>query len=261
MADDLEHWLADEAVTAYREPWNERLRRFARRHRTWTQAAAASLLVIAVTAVVASLVINGARRREALARAEAEHSFQQARQTVDDFFTRVSENKLLNVPGLQPMRRELLDEAAAYYRGFIKQRGHDPSVRAELAKTYYRLGLIGLEVDTKSVAAASLQEALKIQKQLIASQPGSVDYRETLANIFNALGNFHQAAGQLDSANEAFRAALEVRRKLVDEQPRNSQFRRKLANSYNNLAVVSAREGIWSRASRITARLTTCAGN
>src|SRR5262249_55056362 len=32
LAADIEHWLADEPVTAYRDPWLVRLRRWERRH-------------------------------------------------------------------------------------------------------------------------------------------------------------------------------------------------------------------------------------
>ena len=41
LADDLEHWLADQPVSAYPEPWRLRLRRWGRRHRTLVTAAAA----------------------------------------------------------------------------------------------------------------------------------------------------------------------------------------------------------------------------
>src|ERR1019366_2924984 len=40
LADDLEHWLADEPVSAYREPWNRRLGRWTRRHRSGLRAGA-----------------------------------------------------------------------------------------------------------------------------------------------------------------------------------------------------------------------------
>jgi tRNA A-37 threonylcarbamoyl transferase component Bud32 len=49
LADDVEQWLADEPVSAYREGWQMRAARWARRHRTLV----ASLLVLLVTSVVA----------------------------------------------------------------------------------------------------------------------------------------------------------------------------------------------------------------
>ena len=42
LADDLEHWLADEPVTAYREQRGERFGRWLRRHRTWAYAGVAA---------------------------------------------------------------------------------------------------------------------------------------------------------------------------------------------------------------------------
>jgi serine/threonine-protein kinase len=48
LAAEVEHWLADEPVTAYREPLPARLRRWARRHRSTVAATAAALVVMAV---------------------------------------------------------------------------------------------------------------------------------------------------------------------------------------------------------------------
>ncbi len=45
LADDVEHWLADEPVGAWREPWRRRVGRWARRHKTAVGAAAAGVLV------------------------------------------------------------------------------------------------------------------------------------------------------------------------------------------------------------------------
>src|SRR5262249_28011026 len=53
LAADLEHWLADEPVAAYAEPWVVRAGRWGRRHRT-ALSAAAVFLVSAVIALSAS---------------------------------------------------------------------------------------------------------------------------------------------------------------------------------------------------------------
>ena len=62
-------------------------------------------------------------RRE---RDRAEESFRQARQAVNQFFTRVSEERLLNQPGLHPLRKGLLQDAQRFYEDFLHQRGNDP---------------------------------------------------------------------------------------------------------------------------------------
>ncbi|MGE5193857.1 MAG: protein kinase domain-containing protein, partial [Deltaproteobacteria bacterium] len=61
MADDLEHWLADEPVAAAPERIGERLSRIGRRHRGAVRAGAAALILIALVAIVAALLINSAR--------------------------------------------------------------------------------------------------------------------------------------------------------------------------------------------------------
>jgi serine/threonine-protein kinase len=48
LADDVERWQADEPVTAWREPWLLRARRWARRHRVLIIAALAAVLLTAV---------------------------------------------------------------------------------------------------------------------------------------------------------------------------------------------------------------------
>ena len=66
LADDIERWLADEPVTAWREPLARRARRWARRNRTAVTAAAAAVLVALVgTGGRAGGADPGQRRAEA----------------------------------------------------------------------------------------------------------------------------------------------------------------------------------------------------
>src|SRR5262249_36091668 len=55
LADDIERWMADEPVTALREPLSRRARRWARRHRTAVGVATVGLLasVLGLSAVAA----------------------------------------------------------------------------------------------------------------------------------------------------------------------------------------------------------------
>ncbi|MGH7192517.1 MAG: protein kinase family protein, partial [Candidatus Saccharimonadales bacterium] len=63
LAGDLEHWLADEPVSAYPESAARRLWRWARRHRSWTLSGAAALLLISVVSATAAVWIDHERRR------------------------------------------------------------------------------------------------------------------------------------------------------------------------------------------------------
>src|SRR5262249_27251935 len=58
LARDVERWLADEPVAAYREPRTARLGRWARRHRPLVTAAAALLLTGLVALTAGGLLIG-----------------------------------------------------------------------------------------------------------------------------------------------------------------------------------------------------------
>ncbi len=62
LAQDLEHWLADEPTAAYAESRVEKMTRWFRQHRAWTFAGAAALVLVSTVAVVAAFVTEGARR-------------------------------------------------------------------------------------------------------------------------------------------------------------------------------------------------------
>jgi eukaryotic-like serine/threonine-protein kinase len=69
LAEEVEHWLADEPVTAWREPFAMRARRWARRNRTAMTAAAATLVagVIGLSAVAVVQAQANNNLKEALA--------------------------------------------------------------------------------------------------------------------------------------------------------------------------------------------------
>jgi WD40 repeat protein/serine/threonine protein kinase len=78
LADDVEHWLADEPVSAYREPWSQRLARWARRHRHWIQSGVATLVLLAAGSVVATGLVYGFYRNADRAREKAEDDSRKA---------------------------------------------------------------------------------------------------------------------------------------------------------------------------------------
>src|SRR5262245_30816767 len=84
LAEDLEHWLADEPVSAYRDPPAVRLTRWGRRHRT-AAVGIGALLVTAVAALVVSNVLIGYQKQQTeLQRQQAESQRAIAAQRADD---------------------------------------------------------------------------------------------------------------------------------------------------------------------------------
>ena len=142
LAADIEKWLADEPVSAWPEPLTVKARRWIGRHRTLVTSLASVVVVAVVGLSVAAVLLSEANRRERGARAEAEHNFKLARQAVDHYYTEVSEEDLLNQPGMDQLRKRLLESAREYYERFVTDHAADPSLRAEFGKALFRLALI-----------------------------------------------------------------------------------------------------------------------
>jgi eukaryotic-like serine/threonine-protein kinase len=65
LAEDIECWLSDEPVSAFRERPDLRVARWARKHRAWVQVGAIALLLIAIlTTVFAVLVVRERRGKD-----------------------------------------------------------------------------------------------------------------------------------------------------------------------------------------------------
>ena len=71
LADDIEHWLADRPVTAWKEPVSVRLRRWLGRHRTLMAASLAVLLTAVVGLTVSAVFLSTEKNRTEAAHREA----------------------------------------------------------------------------------------------------------------------------------------------------------------------------------------------
>jgi eukaryotic-like serine/threonine-protein kinase len=146
LAVDLEHWLGDEPVEAFRETAFTRLGRWGRRHKS-TVAASVALLATAVIALtVGTIVLKRANDRTQKERDLAQRNFVLARQAVDDYLTRVGRNPLLREKGLHELRKELLEAALSYYQEFLNQRGNSVAIQSDAASAYEHVGDIYREL-------------------------------------------------------------------------------------------------------------------
>jgi formylglycine-generating enzyme required for sulfatase activity len=68
LAEEIEHWLADEPVRAHREPWTARAGRWVRRHQPLTVGVGVLLLTGLAALAISTILIGGALRKEEQAR-------------------------------------------------------------------------------------------------------------------------------------------------------------------------------------------------
>jgi serine/threonine-protein kinase len=228
LADDIERWMADEPVSCWREPILRRAGRWARRNKTLVAGAAVLLVSAVVGLSVGALLIN----RE---RAKAEANFRRARAAVDEYFTTVSESKLFDVPGLQPLRKELLESARRYYEDFLRERGEDRSVRAEAAASLFRVASVTALIAKADDALPIYRKAIALYEDLVRAQPDRPDFRSDLSMAHSSFGLLLDGLERDDEAMKEIRKAIELRDRLARDRPDNAHYRADLARSYRHI--------------------------
>jgi serine/threonine-protein kinase len=179
------------------------------------------------------------RRRAEASRREAEGSFQQAHQIVDRICLRLSEDRLSAFPGLQPLRKEILQIGLKYYQDFVAQRGNDPTIKADLARAHFALGNVNSLIGPKRDALASYDQARKIYEELLADEPTNATYREQLARTCLNAGCVLEAVNDRKGALATYERCRELLEGLDRENPNTPKFLSLLGMVYNNLGNVN----------------------
>jgi tetratricopeptide (TPR) repeat protein/tRNA A-37 threonylcarbamoyl transferase component Bud32 len=225
LAEDLERWMADEPVTARRDPFAERAGRWARRHRTLVTTAAAATLVAAVTLGVAAV-------REARARARAESILLTAWGAADRFFLKMSDDNRLKAEGLEILRHDLLLEARDFFGILLEKTGDDPRLQAELGRTYLGLARISEWMKELPRAIDMNDRALAIYTKLASERPDDVGHAEGLARVYHVSG---LARWGTPRSRADLEQAVERWGRLANAHPEVPAYRLEQAVSLNQL--------------------------
>ena len=210
LAEDVERWLADEPVTAWREPWSVRARRWMGRNRSLVGAVAiaAPVAIISLSTIVAhERLTNGqlaANNRELAAanlaanrsRIRAEEREDMALKAIDNYRDVVESNPdLLTRSDLKPLRQRLLDAPLGFYRQFkeaLVREKSEPSPSTgldhKLMLANFALAWLNAESGTPVDALKSYQEAVDILEPVVG-RTNDRFHRRDLAMVYNNLGN------------------------------------------------------------------------
>jgi serine/threonine-protein kinase len=219
LAEDVEHWMADEPVAAWHEPWARRARRWQRRHRTAVMAAASGLLV-ALAGMFSVLVVQAqanaelTRSNKALAAAnERERArFALAMDAVKLFHGEVSEDFMLKEKPFEGLRTTLLRGAAGFYgrlEGLLEGLT-DPTSRAALGTAYDALGELTEKIGSKPEALAVHRKALAVRRELAAATEADVTTRVDVARSLLAVGWIQYRTGDMSGALASYQEALRL---------------------------------------------------
>jgi len=281
LADDLEHWMADEPVSALAETELERAARWMRRHKTWTQAVAAAMVLVAVTAGIAYVreaalhqTVQDSLGHEREARGEADVARKAAdagaelageqRKLAEAHARRAEEQsrlalatlksvlfdvqaKLRNVPASRTVRLSMLNSVIEGLKKVARNLETAAETDRSLVRAHLDLGDIFLEVGVADgtggtqEARRQFERAAEVAEQLHKAAPASPIATADLADVYQRLGDVDLQAGNLTRGADWYGRSLELRERVSETEPGNIEFRRALAGSVQRLGIAHER--------------------
>ncbi len=229
MADDLALFLDGKPVHARDTGPIERCWKWARR-----RPLVAGLVTSLALAVCTGFgLVTWHWRAAVAARDEALRTLKMANQAVNTYFTKVSEEKLLNEPGMQPLRRELLKLSIPYYQAFVAQRSDDPALRADLAKAYTNWGKVTGDIGSTDDSRKLLKTAIGQFEPLLRVDPSNRDLQMSLARTYLYLAELSYRANDVKGGSEAVNRLAVLLTRVVSAPPDDPVARRMLGRCYD----------------------------
>jgi serine/threonine-protein kinase len=235
LAEDVERWMAGEAVSAWREPVSRRLARWLGRHRAGLTGASAAVLagvvgLIAVLAVQASANarLSESLRRETAANAELGRSkaavqarYELAAGALRTIHTVVTEDFLLKEERFQTLRNRLLRSAADFYGKLTALLGRETDVASRRALVRANFELAGLinAVGRKEDALAAHRSVLAAREALAAEPGADIETRVDVGRSLTEVASLLDATGKAGEALAADRRAESLLADLAGSDP------------------------------------------
>jgi tetratricopeptide (TPR) repeat protein/tRNA A-37 threonylcarbamoyl transferase component Bud32 len=242
LAEEMQRWLADEPVQAYREPVADRVRRWSRRHRTLVSGGAALLVASVVALGVGLWFVNTEKQkttrqrdRAAVAEEEAQANLKLARKAIDDCFNIARNDPLFQGPRMENARNLLLRETLPFYRNFRVRQPDDRELQYEEALQWFRVGYIEFELKRTPQAREAYERARELFQSLVKTAPDFPGYRNDLASTHNNMALVLTALGQPDQALKEHEAARGVLRELIETHPDSPEFELHLAGTHDQM--------------------------
>jgi serine/threonine protein kinase len=225
LAEEVEHWLADEPVTCYREPYRARVARWLRHHQV-VAASAVVLLLTATSGLAGGLYfVNAEKDRTEEARKGEAQAAADARAVLgffqDQVLAAARPESQAGGLGIHATIRAAVDAAEPKIAAAFQDRPLvEAAIRDTLGKTYWYL--------REDQAAIPQQErALALRRDHLGP-----DHPDTLTSM-NNLADAYQAAGQLDKALPLYEQAVpKMKEKLGPDHPDTLTSMSNLASAY-----------------------------
>jgi tetratricopeptide (TPR) repeat protein/tRNA A-37 threonylcarbamoyl transferase component Bud32 len=224
LADEVQHWLADEPVQAYPEPVAVRASRWARRHKAVVSAATVFMAVSVIALATASTLIYREKR-----------ATENVLDSSNDFALKIVEGADRSVGDVQRLRLSMSQAGVGLLKDIRKERPEDGRTAATLAR------LLQFEATAKRVsgqladAEAGLKESIALLEPFLAKEPENAIYRSVCASSHTNLGSVQMLLGRRIDAAASHQRAIDLYESPARED-QEARFHRALAA--NELAIV-----------------------
>ncbi len=199
-------------------------------------AAGVLLLAAVVGLTVGNVLLNRKNR-------EVEASQKMTQGQVDYLITEVSEDILLNEPGMEDLRQRILDRVLNDYAEFLKKRPGNPFVRQQMAGAKRQLGELYSQTG-RLVEARELEvQAVEQYEGLLREEPANPKLRFGLANARHVLAELQVQSGDLGEGKKEVDRGIELLETLKTEEPGNGEHLIALARAYDLRATADAQQG------------------
>jgi tetratricopeptide (TPR) repeat protein len=146
----------------------------------------------------------------------------------------VADEKLPNVPQMEELRKELLEDALRFYESFLRRNQGNEALLLETAKAHTRIARLSFHLGRYGTMAESSRRAVAVLDDLLVKEPTRADLRRELAEAVSSLGtSYHfrddrSARGKAE-AEACFRRSQALLEGLVAEFPGEPDYRYRLA--------------------------------
>ncbi len=228
LADDIHRFLNSEAIEARPASLLYRVKKMAQRNRGLFVATALILLALFAGLFGTAKGMIEAKRQTTVANEnliKSEKNYEFARSSVEKYFTLVSENRLLNEPHMDSLRKELLTSANEFYETLANERQNDPTARLDLGNAQLKLGQIAwrtgdLEKGIATLEAAHKALALPTTSPKLAQNVSLLKLRIQL-RLSEYYFEFGRSAESSDMLGQAITDAKRVRKSSDSKEIRN----------------------------------------
>ena len=163
LASDVEHWLADEPVSAWREPLTKRTARWAKRHRTLVVSLVAVTAVMLGALGITSAILRTKNRELTKANNRANENFEQAHAALLNVVDLALHGRTLgDNPYLDPVRVDVLQRALQFSEGLRLRDPENRDLIFEQAMLLTARGEVETRLGEMNTALKSLQQAVDL---------------------------------------------------------------------------------------------------